>query len=616
MGLLDHRRRLVKPPEAPPGYFPDWAGQLDDWLRKAERRGSADGLSDYLADVERFSDAQWARARALVAVLKTDGLGFWERAQLRLVRADDRPSLAALEWQRQRQPDDVRTHVDRGAVWADLPGVSVRLAEVETPLWVSVRSVEGERAVLFTGIRYVDQAQHEPEVEVGEALVVRRLRDPLANAVARQRHQDHSAGAVEVTVPPGTAELTVTVRIAGLERSAKVALRADPPLRESPLSAEERSPYSQEQLVAAYLESTAPLAPDLVYLQAFGGTAPTDSPAAICAELRRTHPHLRTVWGVQDPQTPVPEGSERVLVRSSEWHAVLATAGHLVVGADLPLWFRRRPGQRVLQTNHGYPSKSMGRSLWRTKNFTPARVEALLARTRDAWTAVLSPCPEMDRWYREEYAFTGEVISLGLPRTDALVRPGDRRDEVRDSLGIGPGQTVVLYAPTWRDDQGEQLRAVRTRGLLDLDALAAALGPAYVVLDRGHRFQRRRPDRDLALDVTSYPEVNDLILAADVAVLDYSSIRFDVALAGKPMVFFVPDLVTYSGSGRGFLYPFEESAPGPLLTTVEQVVATLRDPSGLGDGLPAFNQRFNSLHDGQAASRVVQAFFGPRNGLG
>ena len=116
------------------------------------------------------------------------------------------------------------------------------------------------------------------------------------------------------------------------------------------------------------------------------------------------------------------------------------------------------------------------------------------------------------------------------------------------------------------------------------------------------------------LDVSSYPEINDLILAADAAVLDYSSLRFDFALTGKPMVFLVPDLETYSGASRGFLYPFTESAPGPLVATTDEVIDLLRDLDGLrtatSTDLAAFNATYNTWHDGAAAARVVDALLG------
>ena len=116
------------------------------------------------------------------------------------------------------------------------------------------------------------------------------------------------------------------------------------------------------------------------------------------------------------------------------------------------------------------------------------------------------------------------------------------------------------------------------------------------------------------LDVTGYPEINDLVLAADVTVLDYSSLRFDVALTNRPMVFLVPDLEDYAGTGRGFLYPFTDSTPGPLVDTAAEAVRLLKNLDRLridhAAALKDFNQRLNYCMDGHASERVAAVFFG------
>jgi CDP-glycerol glycerophosphotransferase len=391
-------------------------------------------------------------------------------------------------------------------------------------------------------------------------------------------------------------------------------------VRLSPLLADdERGPFAQQRLQRWYQHLELPVDGSAVYLQSYTGTGATDSPLAIHEELRRTRPDLTLYWGVASAAAPVPPGAVPLLMYSREWYRVLATARYLVSNIDFDRWFRRRPGQFYLQTFHGYPAKAMGLGFWEAKQFTQRRIELELDRTSRNWTLILTPCPEMDRHYREQYAYTGPIESAGYPRDDVLVSEGagERRDRTRALLGIRSGQTAVLYAPTWRDDQALQHRSAAMVTHLDLERAADALGDGYVLLMRGHRFHAKGVDRSgrsaRILDVTDYPEVNDLILASDAAVLDYSSMRFDFALTGRPMLFLVPDLGDYTGGVRGFLFPFEESAPGPLLQDTDGVVAALRDLPGVAaehaEAYRAFNARFNHLQDGRAARRVVDRFF-------
>ncbi len=378
-----------------------------------------------------------------------------------------------------------------------------------------------------------------------------------------------------------------------------------------PLADDEQGPYAQERLVAAYLVDDRPVDPAVVYFESYAGRSATDSPLAIHEELRSRRPDLTTYWGILDHGQTVPEEATPVLLRSREWFDVLARAGCLVVNTDFEPWFRRRSGQFVLQTFHGYPSKGMGEGQWRAKQFPPSRLAMMRARSIGTWSAILTPTPEMTRHYREQYGYDGPAFDRGYPRDDALTAPGSKatRAATRTLLGIRDDQTAVLYAPTWRDHLATRPRGAEMADLLDVEGAARALGDSHVLLLRGHRFHAPEPVGGHVVDVTAYPEVNDLILAADVAVLDYSSLRFDFALTGKPMVFLVPDLTDYHGGTRSFLFPFEESAPGPFVDDTRGVVDRVRDVASLrvewADALADFNARYHPWQDGRAAERVV-----------
>ena len=383
-----------------------------------------------------------------------------------------------------------------------------------------------------------------------------------------------------------------------------------------PLADDEAGPYAQQGLRRWYATDEHRLDPARVYLQSYAGAAVTDSPLAIHRELRRTRPDLRLVWGAADASVVVPEGAERVLLRSREWYSTIAASGHIVTNTDMDEWYRKRPGQRLLQTFHGYPAKAMGILAWQAKNFTPSMIERHLRRTAGTWDLLLTPHPSMDVHYREQYRYSGAVLNRGYPRDDELVGPDAPRlrEETRRRLGLGD-RTAVLFAPTWRDDLATNFRAAMMPSTLDVEAAAEALGEDYVILLRGHRFHRQRPEvRGRLLDVTSYPEINHLVLAADAAVLDYSSLRFDVALTRRPMIFLVPDLERYEQGVRGFLYDFRSSAPGPLVSSTAEVVAELADLEGVTRRFHAdyerFHERFNTYQDGGAAARVVAGFFG------
>ena len=198
------------------------------------------------------------------------------------------------------------------------------------------------------------------------------------------------------------------------------------------------------------------------------------------------------------------------------------------------------------------------------------------------------------------------------------------------------GKRVVLYAPTYRDnlDYHAGVRITLRRGLpafaadsyrrdgyrlpplLDMAALGAALGDEQVVLFRKHRLIIDGLPLSVArhvVDVSGFPDAGELLLAADVLLTDYSSLVFDFARLGRPIVLFTPDLEAYRDDVRGFSIDFEAVAPGPLLRTTDEVIEALRDPDAVLEAHRGRYERFVEtycpLDDGRASARVVDHVF-------
>ena len=384
----------------------------------------------------------------------------------------------------------------------------------------------------------------------------------------------------------------------------------------APLADDERGRFAQRRL-AQWYDETDFRPTESVLFQCYRGEFATDSQRAIHEELHRQSHGLALLWGVSDYSVVLPEGALPLLIGSRAWYAAVASSRYLCQNIDFDRFFRHRPYQRYLQTFHGYPFKSMGISLWRAQGKSESVIDAECERRNSAWDALLVPSDPCVAMYRREYRYEGEILVTGYPRNDSLVSSDAEavRLAVRERLGIAADKTVVLYAPTWRDTVATGAWTARLFDELDLDQLTEQLGDGYAVLLRGHNYNLRDGGTSASaavLDVSSYPEINDLILAADVAILDYSSLRFDWLITEKPVLFFVPDLDDYL-SARTVLFDYRSSAPGPLLKSTDEVIAALHGLPAVSrdfaDARRTFNATFNGLHDGNAAKRVVNAFF-------
>jgi CDP-glycerol glycerophosphotransferase len=275
----------------------------------------------------------------------------------------------------------------------------------------------------------------------------------------------------------------------------------------------------------------------------------------------------------------------------------------------------KHPDQRYLQTWHGTPYKFIGASEARHKNATASRLAKIAAESTE-WDAFVSPSPYMSALVPAEFSFDGAVLETGYPRNDRLASAGTAdREAIREAFGLPAEAKVLLYAPTFRENQRHGWKAAMFDGL-DLVRLLDLLGPEWRVLLRGHSFNARDDQADRSegrlIDVTRHPDVNDLYLAADALVTDYSSVMFDFAVTGKPMAFFTPDIEQYVAA-RGVYFDLAETVPGPLYEDVAHLADGLRDLDALAaryrDKYAAFCGRFAPWDDGKAAARVVDAFF-------
>ncbi len=350
-----------------------------------------------------------------------------------------------------------------------------------------------------------------------------------------------------------------------------------------------------------------------VLFESFHGESVSDSPLDIFHQLKTTHPELTFYWTIRRGKTQAPEGSIGVVWGSRQWLKVLATAKYLVNNNSFPWYFRKVAGQVYLQTWHGTPLKRLGRDIEGTG---PSKAYlATMDREAAAWNFLVSPSPYCSQIFPSAFSFSGNIIETGYPRNDRLTnQPEGVRERVRRELGVtDPTEWLVLYAPTWRD---YKLSATGNWQAVNYLGKNTPMPAGMRMMFRGHHLTHGAHNSSVAgnaIDVTNYPDVAELYLAADALVTDYSSVMFDFTVTGKPVFFLVPDLERYEAE-RGFYFDFRAEAPGPICSNVDDLLAELKNIGAASKTYAAkyaaWQQKFNSLEDGKAAARVVEIVFG------
>ncbi|TDB70712.1 bifunctional glycosyltransferase family 2 protein/CDP-glycerol:glycerophosphate glycerophosphotransferase [Micromonospora sp. KC723] len=360
-------------------------------------------------------------------------------------------------------------------------------------------------------------------------------------------------------------------------------------------------------------ELRRPIDPTLAVYAAYWYRGRACNPAAVAAAARRLAPQVRAVWIVRrDRVDTLPPGTEYVVAGTPAYYRALARARWLVNNVNFPDYVRKRPGSVHVQTHHGTPVKVMGLDQQRYPLGAVGMDFAGLLRRVDRWDYSITANSFSTQMWERAYPASYVTLEVGYPRNDRLaVATAEEVAEVRGRLGIGPGERVVLYAPTHRE------HLPRYRPPFDPDRLLDVLGPSGRLLIRSHYFHDRpgwahRRVRGRAVDVSDHQCVEDLYLAADVLVTDYSSAMFDYAVLDRPIVVYAPDRDAYA-LARGVYFDVTAEPPGAVALTFEELVDVFRaggeSASAATEARRRFRERFCALDDGHAAERVVRRVF-------
>lgn len=356
-----------------------------------------------------------------------------------------------------------------------------------------------------------------------------------------------------------------------------------------------------------------PLDPDLALFGAYWGRGFSCNPAATYLKLQELRPDVRSVWIVQrSAVAKMPDDTEVVVSGSLRSYILLARATYFVNNVGLPPEWIKRDGQIQVMTHHGTALKTMGMDM---KEYPLAAAgidfdEHL--RRINGWDFSLASSEYSDAIWRRAYPGRYEPLAIGQPRNDIFftATKADQR-RIREELGIAEGTVAVLYAPTFRDAERE------ADVPLDLAWFAEQLGPDYVVLARSHYYRQPSSKKvehiaDRVIDVSGYPDVQPLCVAADILLTDYSSIQFDYANLGRPIVIYAHDWDDYAAS-RGVYFNLLDEPPGAVANTEEELVEIFRarayESPEARKNLVRFRERFCEWDDGLASERLVRRVF-------
>jgi len=366
-----------------------------------------------------------------------------------------------------------------------------------------------------------------------------------------------------------------------------------------------------------------------VFFLAFKGKSYSCSPKAIYEYMLNApeYKDYKLIWGFIRPEDHKYLLNNRntyiVKADSKEMDICLHEAKYWITNYRFEDHIVPTEEQVYVQCWHGTPLKKLGYDLKHSDNAMNSSSEIWSKYKVDAarFKYIISPsafASEKFRsaWNLKEAGKTKAVLEVGYPRNDMLMNcTEEERQQIIKRLSIDArGRKVILYAPTWRDNQYDPSSAGYTYDLkLDLEKMRDMLSDDYVMIFRMHYLIANSIDYDkykgFIYDFSDYDDINHLYLASDMLITDYSSVFFDYANLKRPMLFYMYDLEEYRDDIRGFYFDIDE-LPGEIITDENRLIEAIKEGgTEYDDKYRKFNSKYNYLDDGNAAKRAAEAIF-------
>lgn len=358
---------------------------------------------------------------------------------------------------------------------------------------------------------------------------------------------------------------------------------------------------------------------------AFKGKSYACSPKAIYEYMLKDpkYQNYQFIWAFKKPeehhQLAKNKNTKVIKYGGKEYEKHLAIAKYWIFNYRVADHIYPKKNQVYVQCWHGTPLKKLGYDLKNTHNAMNSQKEIYDRYKIDAkkFKYILSPShfateKFISAWNLKNTNQTNKVVEKGYPRNDFLSNyTQEDVKRVKRKLNVPEDKKVILYAPTFRDDQHKSGVGYTYQTVVDFDLLKQNLEKEYVILFRAHylvanSFQFENY-KDFLYDVSNYDDINELYIISDLLITDYSSVFFDYANLKRPIIFYMYDFDLYKDELRGFYIDISE-LPGEIAKTQTELLKKVENVKDFvyDKKYQEFYQKYNYLEDGNAAKRVVE----------
>lgn len=344
-----------------------------------------------------------------------------------------------------------------------------------------------------------------------------------------------------------------------------------------------------------------PLRQDWVFIESFFGKSYSDSPKYLYEYLQKTRgSKYRYIWVLNKKSKDLAKSGKhtRVKMNSLRYVYYASRCGYRIFNVRQPAWNTKRRGVVFLETWHGTPLKKLAFDMDDITSASQNHKTLFYKHARE-WNYLISANRFSTDVFERAFVYDRDkILEYGYPRNDILY--AENRDEiaaeVKKELGIPEGKRVILYAPTWRDNQFYDRGKYKFTLALDLGRLQKEFGEDSVILLRTHYYiadiLNLTEYEGFVYNGSQYEDISRLYLISDICITDYSSVFFDYANLRRPILFYAYDFDEYADEIRGMYMDMEKELPGPILRTNDAVVEALHNMDAISETYKARYEEF------------------------
>ena len=372
----------------------------------------------------------------------------------------------------------------------------------------------------------------------------------------------------------------------------------------------------------AFSSHFIPVKNNVIMFESSNGRNYTGNPRYIYEEMVRQglDNEYKCVWSLTDTNIPIPGNCTKIKRPGMKFLFYSLRSKFWIFDSRHQYYLKKNKNTRYIQTWHGTPLKKLALDMDKVNSSETTDIDdykAKFKKNSSLWDYLISQNSYSSKIFKRAFAFDGEMLEIGYPRNDILINENNETkiNEIKERLNIDKDKKIILYAPTWRDNEFHKKGIYKFATEMDFNAMKNALSDEYVLIVKFHYLVKDEIKwdeyRDFIIECNEMWDIQELYLISDILITDYSSVMFDYALLNRPILFFTYDLDFYKDNLRDFYFDIN-TVPGPLIETTEDLVDFIKNNSKedyfekYGTKYQVFKETYNEFDKGSSCQSVIE----------